>query len=250
MSGHSKWSKVKHQKAVTDAVKGKIFTKMANAIINSIVAGGGNTDSNTNFKLRLAVEKARSLNMPKEKIERAIERASGSSGEDVLEEAMYEGFGPGGVGIIIETLSNNRQRTVSELKNLLERGGGALAAPGSVSHLFMYLGLIRIGKNNIPADNIIQEAIAVGAEDVEDEEGIYDIYIPTSKLHKAKMDLENKGFHIISSELYFKPVTSIAVLDKQTAQNVLRLLNSLEQLEDVQKVFANFDIPDEIMGSI
>src|SRR3989344_3595914 len=149
MSGHSKWSKVKHQKESTDAAKGKIFTKMASSIIIAVKEGGGIADPASNFRLRLAIEKARSVNMPKENIERAIEKGKGKSGEGSLERVVYEAYGPGKSGLIIEAATDNHQRAAAEVKNTLDRGGGVLASPGSVSYLFKHAGMLIINKDNI-----------------------------------------------------------------------------------------------------
>lgn len=248
MSGHSKWSKIKHQKGATDAVKGKIFTKMANAIINAVGSGGGNPDPETNFKLRLAVEKARSMNMPKEKIERAIERAAGGTAETALEETIYEGFGPNGVGILIETLSNNKQRIVSELKNIFDKGGGSLATTGAVSHYFQHVGLVRIEKKNKTMDQVFEEAVLVGAQDIEEADDAYEIYTNASDLHRVKQELEQKGFIVSSSELYFRPVVTVPIDNVVKVKELFALLETLEELDEVQKVFSNFDVADELIN--
>ncbi len=247
MSGHSKWSKVKHQKESTDATKGKIFTKIANAIIVAVKQGGAVTDPNDNIRLRLAVEKAKSANMPKEKIDRAIARGRGTAAEDNLEQSVYEGFGPAGVGIMIETASNNKQRTVAELKNILERFGGRLATSGSVAHFFNLVGLITIPKIGKSFDELMEKAIAAGATDIEQVGETIDIYTDHSDLHKVKEELIKYGLPVSSFELFYKPVTTIPVSDENTAKRVLSLLENLEQIEDVQKVHANFDIPDELL---
>lgn len=247
MSGHSKWSKVKHQKESTDAAKGKIFTKLANAIILAIKQGGGNTDPDTNFKLRLSIEKARSLNMPKDKIDRAVELGCGSDSGDDLTQIMYEGFGPGGVGILIETATDNKQRTVAELKNVLDRGGGSLATAGSVSHFFQAVGLVRIDKQNKSSDEVLGGALESGAIDLEDTGDTYDIFTKPSELHIVKDNLLKAGFKVSTFELFYRPKTEIPINDKNTANKLLALLTSLEDLDNVQKVHANFDIPDEIL---
>lgn len=247
MSGHSKWSKVKHQKESTDAARGKIFTKLANAIIIAVKQGGGIGDSGANIKLRLAIEKAKEANMPKEKIERAIERGKGSDVSDNLEETVYEGFGPGGVGIMILTASNNKQRTVAELKNILERSGGRLTTAGSVAHLFDFVGLITVSKEKKSFDEIMEAALAAGAIDLEDMGNTVDIYAKHDELHKVKEVLTSKGLSVTSADLFYRPNISMPISDRGTAAKILSLLNSLEDIEDVQKVFANFDIPDEFL---
>lgn len=247
MSGHSKWSKIKHQKESTDGAKGRIFTKLANTIIIAVKAGGGVTDPGGNIKLRLAIEKAKSANMPKDNIAKAIERGKGTDASDNLEEALYEGFGPKGIGIMIETATNNKQRTVAELKNTLERGGGRLATCGSVAHLFDLVGLITVSKEGKSFDQIMEAAINVGAIDLEDLGNTVDIYTNHSDLHKVKEALFTCGLSISSSELFYRPNTTIPITDQAAAQKILSLLASLEEIEDVQKVYANFDIPDEFL---
>lgn len=247
MSGHSKWSKIKHQKESTDTTKGKIFTKLANAIIIAVKTGGGITDPGGNIRLRLAIEKAKSANMPKDKIARAVERGKGSDQNDNLEEALYEGFGPFGIGILIETTTNNKQRTVSELKNTLERGGGTLATSGSVTHFFNFVGLITVNKEGKSFDQILEIAINVGAIDAEDTGNTIDIYTNHADLHKVKEELLKYGLTIQSCELYYRPIITVAITDQQIAQKILSLLTTLEEIEDVQKVHANFDIADEFL---
>lgn len=247
MSGHSKWSKIKHQKESTDAVKGRIFTKLANAIIIAVKQGGGIADPNDNIKLRFAVEKARHANMPKDKIDRAIERGSGKGIEDNLEEAVYEGFGPAGVGIIIETATNNKQRTVAELKNILERHTGRLATSGSVAHFFQNVGQLNVVKGTKTYDEIMEKAINAGAIDLEDEGDAVEIYTQHSDLHYVKEVLEKDGLVVSSFELIYKPTITVPISDKNIAVRILNLLKAIEDTEDVQKVYANFDIPDEFM---
>ncbi len=249
MSGHSKWSKIKHQKEVTDATRGKIFTKLANAIIIAVREGGGITDPVANFRLRLAIEKARSFNMPKEKIERAIERATGKNAENAMEQVVYEAFGPGGVGLIIEAVTNNKQRTVSEVKNILERGGGRLATQGAVSHFFRYMGLLTIEKKGKSFDELFEIAINSGASDIEDlDEETINVYTEPTSLHKVKEKITEQGIAVSSFELCYRPITIVPVEERSKAEAVLKLISSLEEMEDVHKVYANFDIPEEYLG--
>jgi len=247
MSGHSKWSKVKHQKEASDASKGKLFTKLANAIIIAVKQGGGITDLQSNFRLRLAIDKAKSFNMPKDSIERAVKRAVDKNTTDQLQEIVYEAFGPAGVGIIIEANTSNRQRTVAELKNILDRGGGVLAETGAVSYLFKYVGVIQILKDNYAFDQIMEAALNYQAVDLEDIGDKVEIYTLPSDLHRIKELLEKDGFKIISFELFYRPTTTIPVTDRVTAVKVLELLTILEEMEDVKSVHANVDIPDEYL---
>jgi len=244
MSGHSKWSKVKHQKAITDSARGKIFTKMANAITIA-TREGESSDPNTNFKLRLAIEKARSYNMPKENIQRAIEKATHSGNADGLNSVLYEAFAPFGIGLIIEANTDNKQRTVSQIKNTLERGGGVLATRGAVSHLFEQRGKITvIGAG----DDIMEEAIDKGAIDLEEAgENEIQVFTHPADLHRMKQALEDKSVAVKDASLVYHPTTSIPVSTKSEAQKILSLLDALENLDDVTNVFVNVDIPDELL---
>lgn len=239
MSGHSKWSKVKHQKEFTDKAKGRIFTKMATAIIIAVKKNGGITDPDSNFKLRLAIEKAKKFNMPKENIERAIDRAKGVGDENELEEVIYEAFGPAGVGLIIEAATNNKQRTVSEIKNILERNGGVLVESGGVKHFFRYTGKIRLVKNDQSFDSVMEKAINLGAIDIIETEDI-EVYVNPEDLHRIKESLTNQGCEVSEAELLYSPVTYIDINDLQTRDKVTRLVSLLDENDDVQKVFANF----------
>lgn len=246
MSGHSKWSKVKHQKESTDAAKGKIFTKLTKAIITAVKEGGGVTDPNGNMKLRLAMEKARSANMPKENIERAIERGKGSGDADNLVQAVYEAFGPGGIGMIIEATTDNKQRTVAEVKNLLDRGGGVLAASGAVSYLFTYLGQIDISKGDKSFDQIMDLAIGAGAADIEDSDFEVFVYTKPNDLHKTK-EILSQSLLVKNAELTYKPTTRIMIKEAGTARQLMNLVSALEENEDIQKIHINADIPDEFV---
>lgn len=247
MSGHSKWSKIKHQKGSQDAAKGKIFTKLSNIISIAVRDGGGITDPNSNFKLRLAMEKARSLNMPKEKIERAIERGAGKTKQENFQETIYEAFGPGGVGIVIETASDNKQRTVADLKSTLERGGGSLAISGSVAHFFQLVGLIHVSKNVKSYDTVMSGAIDLGALDLEDTGETIEIYTQPADLHKVKEGLLKLNIPVSSFELFYRSTSTIPVNNPDTVKQLLQLLTSLEDLDDVKSVYANFEIPDEYL---
>lgn len=238
MSGHSKWSKVKHQKEATDATKGRIFTKMASAIIIAVKEGGGTADPSSNFRLRLAIEKAKAANMPKENIERAIEKGVGHGEGANLEKVVYEAFGPGKAGIIIEATTDNHQRTTSMIKNVLDKGGGVLTAQGAVSYLFTYLGLIEAGKNGKSYDDMMNFTIEAGGEDIAEEDGGYDIYTNPMDLHKVKEELEQKNISIKNAELIYKPNMQVNVSPEEGSK-LKNLIANLEDLEDVQKVYTN-----------
>lgn len=238
MSGHSKWSKVKHQKESTDAAKGKIFTKLSKSIIVAVKEGGGNTDPESNFRLRLAIEKARGLNMPKDNIERAIEKGSGKGAEENMYHAVYEAFGPGGIGLIIEAATDSKQRTVAELKNLLDRSGGVLAGSGAVSHMFKYLGQIITQRNGKSTDELLEITIESGASDMKESDDEVYIYCHPNDLHKVKQQLESK-IPLISTELTYIPVEAVSVDDPKIIEKLRELISTLEQNEDIQKVHTN-----------
>ena len=239
MSGHSKWSKIKHQKETTDAVKGKIFTKLGNVITLAVREGGGSSDPQSNFKLRLAIEKAHQHNMPKANIDRALERALGVGEGINIEEIIYEGMGPSGVGLIIVTTTDNKQRTVAEVKNILERGGGALT-PGAVMPLYDHRGLIRVQKDpTILFDKVMELSIDKGALDIAEMSGEIEIFTRKEEVHKIKMELEQSGLKILSYELIFKPTIKIKLGDAHKEEIIENLISRLEEADDIQKVYSN-----------
>ncbi|MGE5041380.1 MAG: YebC/PmpR family DNA-binding transcriptional regulator [Candidatus Levyibacteriota bacterium] len=238
MSGHSKWSTIKRQKGVADAKRGQQFTKLANAIVISIRQGGGITDPEFNFKLRLAVDKARSFNMPKENIERAIAKAKGSMDSGDLQEAVYEGFAPGGAALIIECVTDNKQRTVSEVKNALEKNGGTMGNQGSVSYLFSRVGEIAIDVSGKSSDDLLELALEIESEDFIEEGTDAIFYVDPTKLFEAKKTLEAKGLIVNSAELVFKPL-NVLTPDEDSARKIESIIEKVEELGDVQNVFTN-----------
>lgn len=247
MSGHSKWKTIKRQKGVKDAKRGAIFTKHSNAITIAVRQGGNIADPEGNFKLRLAIEAARADNMPKENIDRAITRAAGKQ-EVNLEEAVYEGFGPGGFSVVVEAFTDNKQRTVAEVKNAFDKNGGNMGAQGSVMYQFERKGLITVLKNGKSFNDIFAVAVDSGAEDVEEAGDEVLIYSKPEDLAKVRSFIVEKGISIKNAELIYKPVVLFPISDKDAAEKAVAFLEKLEELNDVQKVFANFDIPDAIMG--
>jgi len=240
MSGHSKWATIKRQKGAADARRGQLFTKLSMAITIAVREGGGITDSASNFKLRLAVDKARAANMPKDNIERAISRAAGS-GADSFIETIYEGFAPDGVAVVVLAATDNKQRTYSEIKNLFDKNGGTLGSSGSVSYLFTHMGELIIEKGEKSMDDLLSLALEAGIEDIEEEGSEVYLYTEVANLAAAKKSLESLGLVVKSAELVFKPITTVPVVDEQSKQRVISLLEKIEDHQDVQKVFTNAD---------
>lgn len=253
MSGHSKWAQIKRQKGVADIKRGQAFTKVAKGITIAVKQGGGVSDPSQNFRLRLAIEKARAINMPKENIERAIERGMGKSGGMGLEESVYEGFGPQGVAVIVEAATDNKQRTTPEIKSVFEKNGGTLATPGAVSYQFEQKGLITVKKGTPPAgrslDDIFLISADAGAEDIEEAGDEVLIYTKPDQIALVKDILVKNNLAVKDLELIRKPKTTISITDRENADKMLALVEKLEELEDVQKVYANFDIPDRFLTS-
>lgn len=249
MSGHSKWATIHRQKELNDAKRGQAFTKVANAITIAIRSSGGMADPESNFKLRLAIEKARAVNMPKENIQRAIARATGEGEGGKWEEVVYEGYGPNGVAILVEAVTDNKQRTGQEIKNIFERGGGSLGGPGSVDFQFERVGLVTLTKP-ANAEEAILKIMDLGVEEVEESEDVIEVYTRPEELETTKKRLEEAGFSPSGVELVRRPKSSILVNDLQTAQRILTLTEKLEEQSDAQRVFANFDIPQEIVTQI
>ena len=246
MSGHSKWATIKRQKEVTDARRGKVFTKLGNLITTAVKAGGGITDPEKNFKLRLAMEKARSLNMPKENIQRAISRGSGEREAADWTETFYEGYGPSGIAVIVETATDNKNRTTAEIKNIFERGGGNVASRGAVSFQFKKSGLITVEKASNPEEQILS-LMDIEVEDVEQATDVIEVYTKPEQLREVRKKIESIGFKVLSEELMMKPLNEVKIEDKGKAEKVLKFMNTLEEHGDVQKVYANFDIPQDIL---
>lgn len=241
MSGHSKWKTIKHQKGAADAKRGAIFTKLSKAIIIAVKQGGGVTDPAQNFRLRLAVESAKASNMPKDTIDRAIEKGAGK-GEGELVEVVYEGFAPYGINVMVEAATDNPTRTGQEVKNLFTKAGGSFGQPGSSSYLFKKMGEIFIKKNGKSFDEIFLAAVESGAEDIEEtpEEAI--VYTQTPDLSRIKDTLASNGFEVTQTKFTLKPVTLISLSDRGQYDRVIDFLSSLEDLDDVQEVYSNLEV--------
>jgi YebC/PmpR family DNA-binding regulatory protein len=244
MSGHSKWSQIKRQKGAADVKKGVVFTKMTREIMLAAREGGGDVEAN--FRLRLAVDRARAVNMPHLNIQRAIERATGGADGAQLESIVYEGYAPGGVSVMVEAATDNRNRTASEVRAAFTKNGGKLGESGSVQWLFEQKGVIEIDAGKRSPDDVSLTAIDSGAEDVETDGSLVTAYTTPSSFEKVKTALEKAGIKVASAEISMRPTTTVRV-DGDQARKVLRLVEELEELDDVQKVHANFDVPDEVL---
>ena len=245
MSGHSKWSTIKHAKATTDARRGKLFTKLAKEVIIAARQGGGDPDAN--FRLRMAVQRARDANMPNDNVERAIKRGTGESDDGLqMVEILYEGYGLGGVAIMLETLTDNRNRTVSDVRSTLTKAGGNLAENGAVSWQFEQKGVIMVQAEEEQAEELALLAIDEGADDFETYDSTLQIYSTPNTLEAIRATLEQNEANIATSEISMVPSHTIA-LDNKVAIQTLKLLDSLEDLDDVQKVYSNADFSDEAL---
>jgi YebC/PmpR family DNA-binding regulatory protein len=244
MSGHSKWSSIKHKKAKTDAVRGKVFTKLIREITISAREGGG--DPTGNPRLRLAVQTAKEANMPAENIERAIKKGTGELEGQILEEFWYEGYGPAGVALIIDVVSDNRNRTTGEVRHALTKHGGSLGENGCVAWNFDTLGVVAVNREGVDEDKLMAAALDAGARDVNDEGESFDVYTAPTDLSSVCEALTAAGFAYLAAEVQKVPRTFVKV-DGDDARKVIRLVEALEDLDDVQRVSANFDIPDEIL---
>ena len=247
MSGHSKWSTIKRKKGAADAKRGQLFTKLAREI--AVAARAGLPDPDANFRLRLAVDKARAENMPKENIERALQRAAGSAGGDNFDEIFYEGYGPGGTALMIQAMTDNRNRTVGEVRAVLTRAGGTLGENGSVSWMFDHVGLIALPTAGRDPDEIALVAIDAGASDVVTEDGAVEVYTEVTDLAQVRDALADAGYDVESAELTMKPKTLLTP-EPDVAVKTIRLLERLEDLDDVQQVYSNLDVTDDVLALV
>ncbi|MBN1180095.1 MAG: YebC/PmpR family DNA-binding transcriptional regulator [Anaerolineae bacterium] len=244
MSGHSKWSTIKHKKAALDAKRGKLFTQLAREITIAAREGGGSTEFN--FGLRLAVDKAKGANMPKDNIERAIKRGTGElKGED-FEEITYEAYAPHGVGILVKVLTDNRNRAVSDLRRVVTRSGGSMAEAGAVSWQFERKGYIAIMPDGLDPDTVFEAAVEAGAEDVVFSDDMIEIFAQPESFQGVRQVLEDMGAHFDTVELTMVPKNTLTLEEKETFK-VMEVITTLEDLDDVQEVYSNLHISDEVM---
>jgi YebC/PmpR family DNA-binding regulatory protein len=247
MSGHSKWHNIRLKKGKMDAERGKAFTKLAREIIVAAKAGGGNPDANA--RLRLAIQKARENSMPADNIKRAIQRGTGELDGINYDEISYEAYGPGGAAVMVDTLTDNRNRTVADLRNLFSKNGGSLGEQGCVAWIFDPKGIISVPKENADEETVMMAALEAGAEDVRVEEETYDVITAPEDLPVVRQALENAKIRFLLAETTMLPKSTVELQGKE-AQQMLRLLESLEDHDDVQHVYANFDIPENVMAAL
>jgi YebC/PmpR family DNA-binding regulatory protein len=246
MSGHSKWHSIKHQKAAADAKRGKAFTQIANLI--ALAAKQGGADPEMNFKLRLAIQKAKAANMPAANIERSIKRGSGQLGGAQMEEITYEAYGPGGAAIIVETATDNRNRTGPEVRTAFSKSGGRMADAGSVLYQFDQKGVIRMEASDLEAATL--DAIEAGADDIENDDGELVVYTAANQLNAVQTKLIEMGYEPKSAELAYIPHNTIIIEEEKAAQQLIRLLDTLEEMDDVTGTHVNFDLSPELIESL
>jgi YebC/PmpR family DNA-binding regulatory protein len=249
VSGHSKWSSIKHKKGAADAKRGKLFSKLSRAII--VAAREGGADPGANLALQNAIEKARSYSMPKDNIERAIAKGSGADSETAgFETVVYEGYGPEGVAVLVEALTDNRNRTASEVRHVFSKHGGNLGATGAVAWQFERQGVVLVPAAGVDEDELMLVAAEAGAEDVELDGSTFQITCAPEDLRAVRLAVEVSGFVVETAELSMVPKTTVAISEESVAKQVVRLVEGLEDLDDVQEVYANFDISERILEAV
>ena len=248
MSGHSKWSTIKRKKGAVDAKRGKIFTRLIKEITVAARMGGGDPDGNP--RLRAAIASAKTENMPKDNIERAIKKGTGELEGAVYEEITYEGYGPGGVAILVDCMTDNKNRTVADIRHYFSKSGGNLGESGCVSWMFTKKGTILVDKEDINEEELMEKALEAGAEDVVEEDNVFQVVTSPDDFEDVREALEADGVKFIEAAVAMVPQNTVDITDEKTAGQILTLLERLEDHDDVQNVYANFDIPDDIMESV
>jgi YebC/PmpR family DNA-binding regulatory protein len=247
MSGHSKWAQIKRKKAKNDQQRGKLFSKLIREITTAARVGGG--DPKGNMRLKAAIEEAKGVNMPADTLKRAIQKGTGELPGETYEEVTYEGYGPGGVALLIKTLTDNKKRTAPEIRHGFTQFGGNMAEVGSVAWMFDRKGLILVEASRVDEDELLAIALEGGATDMRRVDAIFEVSTEPAQLEAVRRTLEERGVPIQSAEVTYVPQSTIRLEGKE-AQQVLRLVEGMEELEDVQKVYANFDIPDEVLETL
>jgi YebC/PmpR family DNA-binding regulatory protein len=248
MSGHSHWAGIRHKKAANDAKRGKVWSKLARVLIVAAKTGGG--DPNQNLSLRYAIDKAKAANMPKDTIEKAIKKGTGELGPVNYEEVLYEGYAPGGVAVMVEALTDNRNRTAPEMKKLFEKRGGSLGTSGCVSWMFAKKGLVTVATADANEEQLMEIALNAGADDMQTVGDIYEMTCQPAAYEQLKQTLLEKEIPTQVAEISMVPQNTIAIEDAETAGKIIALMDELEDHEDVQNTYANFDISDEIIAQV
>ncbi len=247
MSGHSKWSSIKHKKAITDARRGKLFTKLIRELTSAARAGGGSIE--TNPRLRTAVATAKNANMPADTMQRAIKKGTGELPGEIYEEVTYEGYGAGGVAVLVDILTDNKKRTVAEVRHFFAKHGGSLGENGCVAWMFDRKGLFTIDVVHIEEDDLLEIVLEAGGDDLKVEGDVYEIYTSPEAFEDVRSAIEERGLTIGVAEITMMPQSSVVVEGKQ-AEQILRFMDVLDDYDDVRKAYANFDISDEIMAQL
>ncbi|NCC25454.1 MAG: YebC/PmpR family DNA-binding transcriptional regulator [Deltaproteobacteria bacterium] len=247
MAGHSKWHNIQHRKGRQDAKRGKIFTKVTKEIMLAARAGGG--DPTANNRLRAAVEAAKVVNLPKDKIETAIKKGTGEIAADAIDEIMYEGYGPGGVAILVNAATDNKNRTVAEVRHILTKNGGSMGAAGCVAWMFDNRGVLEFDKDKFSEDQLMEIGLEAGAEDIVDEGSVWQVRTVPENFQAAREAFDQAGLVYESAELTMIPQTTVAV-DHSTGEKLLKLCDALEDNDDVQNVYANFDLPEDLLAEL
>lgn len=247
MSGHSKWAGIKHKKALVDAKRGQLFTKIIKELTVAAKEAGGNPE--TNPRLRLAISKAKEANMPSENVERAIKRGTGELPGVIYEQVVYEGYGPQGIAVMVEAFTDNKNRTTAEIRNIFSRKGGNMAGQGSVSWLFSRKGYFLIDRNQISEDELLSIVLELGVEDMKTEEKSYEITCQVKDFEKLRQALKEKGINFSTATITMIPVSTIKITEA-AAKRILDFIEAIEEQEDVQEVYSNFDIPEEILEEV
>ena len=248
MSGHSHWAGIKHKKAANDAKRGKVWSKLAKIIIVAAKTGGG--DPAANLSLRYAIDRAKAANMPKDTIEKAVKKGTGESGGIDFVEILYEGYGPGGVAIMAEALTDNRNRTAPEIKRLFEKHGGSMGTSGCVNWMFSKKGLLTVSTKNANEEELMELALSAGADDMETSGDVYEITCEPSAYEELRETLKSKNIVTDVAEISMIPQNFVTINDAGTAKKIINLMETMEEHDDVQNVYSNFDIPEEILKSI
>jgi YebC/PmpR family DNA-binding regulatory protein len=250
MAGHSKWANIKHRKSKQDAQRGKIFTKLAREIMVAARQGGG--DPSANFRLRIAIEKAKEANLPNDNINRAIQKGIGGSDGENYEEVVYEGYGPGGVAVTLNIMTNNRNRTAGDMRYIFSKHGGNMGETGCVSWMFEKKGYLMLKKEelNMSEDDLLIIGLEAGAEDIKFEDDMVEIFTTLEDFEEVKSKLEQNGFKFEEAEISMIPQNTVEITDVEQAKKLIKLMDAFEEHDDVQNVYANFNIDDEILAQI